>query len=393
VEPTSSVARPTAGALDDAAVNALAALGSTTILGDADTVARPPQPNEFTPPPTAALAVGAGTQNLVLPDAGTQALLGRFGFLDDPVRAAQAALGELATIWREQPVPSTARGVGISLPSGLPPRFWGAFLGRIAAAPFLRSISAQDLVARIPPPAAASELADPSTARFSPEYSQAIKRERRDLIAFRSMTVDGGSLGRLEFASARFTESDLVASSAAAVELLGRAIELARLGAAAELLGIMEESLAMTIAYLNLREQFGRKLASFQALQHRAASMYVDIEVCRSLIFEACRAGDALTAASAAAAAKLRATEASLRVTKDCIQLHGAIGFTDEHDIRILTEGGTQRFFETLGVQMHLPLVDQAFVAFINKFHRVFDRDDMVLPDLIDVINERRQGG
>ena len=146
-------------------------------------------------------------------------------------------------------------------------------------------------------------------------------------------TVDGGSLGRLEFHRAPFADSDLVASGAAAVELLGRAIDVARLGAAAELLGIMEEALAMTIAYLKVREQFGRTLASFQALQHRAASLYVDVEVCRSLIFEACRAGGTRMAAAAAAAAKVRASEAALRVTKDCIQLHGAIGFADEHDI------------------------------------------------------------
>jgi len=99
------------------------------------------------------------------------------------------------------------------------------------------------------------------------------------------------------------------------------------------LLGIMEEALSITIAYLKIREQFGRTLASFQALQHRAASMYVDSEVCRSLIFEACRAADARMAGAAAAAAKLRASEAALRVTKECIQLHGAIGFADEHDI------------------------------------------------------------
>ena len=191
VEPTSTVARPTEGALDDAAVNALVALGATTILGNADTVERPPQPNEFAPPPTAALAVGAETESMVLPDPGTQALLGQTGFLDDPVRAAQAALGELAAIWREQPVPSTPRGVAVSLPSGLPSRFWGAFLGRIASAPFLRSMAAQDLVTQIPPPSAPSALASPSTARFSPAYAEAIKRERRDLIAFRSMMVDG----------------------------------------------------------------------------------------------------------------------------------------------------------------------------------------------------------
>ena len=194
VEPTSTVARPTAGALDDAGVNALAAIGATTILGDADTVGRPPQPNDFAPPPTASLAVGGETRALVLPDPSTQSLLAGTGFLDDPVRAAQAMLGELAAIWREQPVPTTPRGVAVSLPSGLPSRFWGAFLGRIAGAPFLRSTSAEDLVVDIPPPAAPSPLATPATARFSPAYAEAIKGERRDLLAFRSMMIDGSPI-------------------------------------------------------------------------------------------------------------------------------------------------------------------------------------------------------
>ena len=84
MDPSTAVVRPPDGALDDAAVSALAALGASTILGDADTVERPPQPNEFAPPPTAALAVGGQTVDLVLPDAGTQALLSQAGFLDGP---------------------------------------------------------------------------------------------------------------------------------------------------------------------------------------------------------------------------------------------------------------------------------------------------------------------
>jgi hypothetical protein len=189
VEPASTVTRPPLGALDDATVQALAALGTTTILGDADTTARPPQPNEFAPPPTATLVVGGQVIALVLPDTGTQDLLAAPGFLDDPVRAAQATLGELATIWREEPVPIQPRGVAVLLPAGLPARFWGAFLGRLAEAPFLRPIAADDLVREIPPPAAPSELAAPAAGRFTPEYAEAIKHERRDLLAFRSMLV------------------------------------------------------------------------------------------------------------------------------------------------------------------------------------------------------------
>jgi hypothetical protein len=190
VDPVMTVVRPPEGALDDAAVSALAALGASTILGDADTVERPPQPNEFAPPPTATLAVGGHAVDLVLPDTGTQALLSQTGFLADPVRAAQATLGELATIWREQPVPSTPRGISVLLPAHSPARFWGAFLGRLTSAPFLRPVAATDLVSEVPPPAAPSAIVAPPTDRFSPAYVEAIKRARRDLLAFRSMLVE-----------------------------------------------------------------------------------------------------------------------------------------------------------------------------------------------------------
>ena len=190
VQPGSTVVRPPGAALDDAALTGLSALGASTILGDADTVARPPQPNEFAALPTATLAADGQTVTAVLPDPGTQALLAQPGFLDDPVRAAQAMLGELATIWREQPVPAQPRGVAIQLAAGAPARFWGAILGRLASAAFLRPVGATDLVAQVPPPAAPSALTTQGVTRFTPAYVEAIKRERRDLLAFRSMLVE-----------------------------------------------------------------------------------------------------------------------------------------------------------------------------------------------------------
>jgi hypothetical protein len=138
--------------------------------------------------------VGGQTVDLVLPDPGTQALLAQPGFLEDAVRAAQASIGELATIWREQPVPSQPRGISVSLPAGLPARFWGAFLGRLASAPFLRPVAATDLVAEVPPPAAPSVIAAPAIERFSSTYVEGIKHARRDLLAFRSMLVESTPL-------------------------------------------------------------------------------------------------------------------------------------------------------------------------------------------------------
>jgi hypothetical protein len=194
IDPSTTVNRPPEGALDDVAASTLAALGVSTILGNADTVERPLQPNEFAPPPTATLAVGGQTVDLVLPDAGTQALLAQTGFLSDPVRGAQVTLGELATIWQEQPVPSAPRGVSLLLPAGAPARFWGAFLGRLVSAPFLRPVAAADLVSDVPPPAAPSAIVSPPTDRFSPGYVEEIKRARRDLLALRSMLVEATSL-------------------------------------------------------------------------------------------------------------------------------------------------------------------------------------------------------
>jgi alkylation response protein AidB-like acyl-CoA dehydrogenase len=74
-------------------------------------------------------------------------------------------------------------------------------------------------------------------------------------------------------------------------------------------------------------------IGSFQALQHRAASAYVDVVSSRSLVREAVRAAGTERQTAAAAAAKTYASNAALRVTREAIQLHGAIGFTDEHDI------------------------------------------------------------
>jgi alkylation response protein AidB-like acyl-CoA dehydrogenase len=102
----------------------------------------------------------------------------------------------------------------------------------------------------------------------------------------------------------------------------------------AELLGVMEKAQAITLDYLRIRKQFGRLIGSFQALQHQAADIYILIEATRSLVFQVAADSDAFSIdPRMAAAVKAKASEAAMVVTEACIQLHGAIGFTDEHDI------------------------------------------------------------
>lgn len=111
------------------------------------------------------------------------------------------------------------------------------------------------------------------------------------------------------------------------------ALQVARALLAVESVGVARASLAMTADYLKTRKQFGVPLASFQALRHRVADLYVRLEAATSAAWYALRAVDSGAPDSAVAAriGKLVATEAAYAVTAEAIQLHGGIGFTWEH--------------------------------------------------------------
>ncbi len=144
-------------------------------------------------------------------------------------------------------------------------------------------------------------------------------------------TVEGRKLATLSLEEA---PADLIAprsSARNAVELLHN---LALIALSAELLGVMEKAQEITLDYLRIRKQFGKPIGSFQALQHQASNIYIRTEAVRSLVFQVAANSDFDVIDSAmAVAVKAKASEDALVVTAACIQLHGAIGFTDEHDI------------------------------------------------------------
>ena len=146
-----------------------------------------------------------------------------------------------------------------------------------------------------------------------------------------TQTVDGRKLATLVLENAT---ADLVParqSSRSAVEAL---IDLALVALSAELLGVMEGAQELTFDYLRVRKQFGRPIGSFQALQHKAVDIYIKTETTRSLLYQVAAANDPYRIDPVlAVAVKAKASEDALAVTQACIQLHGAIGFTDEHDI------------------------------------------------------------
>ncbi len=146
-----------------------------------------------------------------------------------------------------------------------------------------------------------------------------------------TQTVEGRKLATLSLAD---TPADLIPPHSPSRNAVDGLANLTLMALSAEMLGVMEKAQEMTLDYLRIRKQFGKLIGSFQALQHQAVNLYVRTETTRSLVYQVAANNDPYRIDPAlAVAVKAKASEDALFVTQACIQLHGAIGFTDEHDI------------------------------------------------------------
>ena len=129
----------------------------------------------------------------------------------------------------------------------------------------------------------------------------------------------------------------VVADGDQADAVMARAIDEAAVLVSAEMLGVMKAALAMSLEYLRVRKQFDRPLGSFQSLQHRAADLYIQQELSQAVVSEAVEALDSGTDGEGrtfvTSRAKHRTSLAGLRITREAIQMHGALGMTDEYDL------------------------------------------------------------
>jgi len=146
--------------------------------------------------------------------------------------------------------------------------------------------------------------------------------------------ADGSSLGELSFSGTPAAE---LASGDAVQAALAEAVADATALAAAELVGLSECAFEITLEYIKTREQFDKPIGSFQVIQHRAVDLNVMCEVAQAGVREVLalmdRETDPKVRAQLASRAKARAVTAAKRITRDAIQLHGAVGYTDEFDI------------------------------------------------------------
>lgn len=145
---------------------------------------------------------------------------------------------------------------------------------------------------------------------------------------------DGSTLAELHLSDAR---AELLAEGPAVAKALEAAVSETTALAAAELVGVSAKALEITLDYIKTREQFDKPIGSFQVIQHRAVDMYIMQEVAAAGVRDALALMDATEVprlrARQASRAKARACTAARKITREAIQLHGAVGYTDEFDI------------------------------------------------------------
>ncbi|MBZ0235441.1 MAG: acyl-CoA dehydrogenase, partial [Deltaproteobacteria bacterium] len=147
--------------------------------------------------------------------------------------------------------------------------------------------------------------------------------------------VDSRGAARVRFAAVTVPTADVLGAPDRGADLLDALVERATTALTAEMLGAADAVFRTTIEYLKQRHQFGVAIGSFQALKHRAAHMFCELELTRSVVRAALVAIDRATpdAAALVSAAKARASDTFTLVSAEAIQMHGGIGVTDDLDV------------------------------------------------------------
>ena len=151
----------------------------------------------------------------------------------------------------------------------------------------------------------------------------------------RQTRIDGRNAAIVRLDSVLVEKTDLLGPLHEGAPLLERTLERAAIGLAAEMLGAASRAFEITLEYLKNRRQFGVPIGSFQALQHRAARLFIELELARSALLAAARAVDSAPdeVPLLSALAKACCSDVFVHAANEGVQMHGGIGMTDEHDI------------------------------------------------------------
>ncbi|QDX27909.1 acyl-CoA dehydrogenase [Sphingomonas suaedae] len=170
----------------------------------------------------------------------------------------------------------------------------------------------------------------------------AVSKDAANLTADPQRLADASLAARMTFDGVAVDADAVIGEVDGGRAVLNALLGAGRTGAAAEMLGVGGGAMDMTVQYLKERKQFGVLIGSFQALQHRAAHLYSELEVARAAVLKAQQlldAGDA-KADEAVSVAKAMAGMASTLAVQEGVQMHGGIGMTDEYDIGFYMKRG-----------------------------------------------------
>ncbi|GJL94680.1 MAG: isovaleryl-CoA dehydrogenase [Hyphococcus sp.] len=162
-----------------------------------------------------------------------------------------------------------------------------------------------------------------------------VDAKAKGVSAERTIMVDSRNAARLKFDNVEATGDDILGEVDGGYEALEGVLNAGRAGLAAEMSGSAQQAFTMTIDYLKERKQFGSEIGSFQALQHRAAHLYSEIELMKSAVLKSLQDLDAHygMAGIICSLAKAKAGEVAKLASQEAVQMHGGIGMTDEYDI------------------------------------------------------------
>jgi alkylation response protein AidB-like acyl-CoA dehydrogenase len=172
------------------------------------------------------------------------------------------------------------------------------------------------------------------------------------------VTISGDKQAEVTFNSVKVSGEDVLGEVDQGWPYLEKILQRASVARCAEMVGLAQQALAMTLDYAKERIAFGHPIGAFQSIQHRCADMLMDVEGSRFATYQAAwRINEGLAAAREAAIAKAWVGQACRRVMNSAHQVHGAIGFTEDHILHFYTKKARANEFSFGDVDHHLEVL------------------------------------
>ena len=164
-----------------------------------------------------------------------------------------------------------------------------------------------------------------------------VKKKTKGLAVSSINLADGSTQATINLSSVAVVANNLLSSGEEAEKALNYVRDLARISISAYLVGLSESVFDITLDYLKTRTQFGQPIGSFQALQHRAVDLFIQKVIAGSVLDETLQGFDREKSETVrhhlSCRAKYRANEAALLISREAVQMHGGMGYTEECNV------------------------------------------------------------